>query len=93
MGGFGEWVWMCVGVCLRVNAVETFVKCISWTFSPNCYGFLSEAIMNQNVKGAFLSRYVGLSLSLCLSVCLCLSVSLSFCLPVCLSLFLPLYCL
>ena len=39
MGGFGEWVWMCVGVCLRVNAVETFVKCISWTFSPNYYGF------------------------------------------------------
>ena len=45
---------------------------------------LSEAIMNQNVKGAFLSRYVGLSISLCLSVCLCLSVTvfLSVCLSV-----------
>ena len=39
MGGVGEWVWMWVGVCLRVNAVETFVKCISWTFSRNLYGF------------------------------------------------------
>ena len=39
MGGVGELVWMWVGVCLRVNTVETFVKCISGTFSPNCYGF------------------------------------------------------
>ena len=56
-------------------------------------------------KGAFLSRYVGLSISLCLSVCLCLSVtaflsvclsvsasllSLTVCLYVCLSLSLSL---
>ena len=66
---------------LHVNAAEKFVKCISWTFSPHCYGL---CLKQYRVKVFF---FYQMSISLCASVFLSDSVYVSLSLSVSLSFF------